>query len=141
TGRAGRADRDRPAVRPPGRPDVLRAGRTRNPRRRRTDHRPGGALMHLTDVTAAGLDAALRDPSVHAIRVASDHTALDTVDVAAASHEPKTLGGTGGATFLPLELGGGAGVGGYHGSVLPFTHAVAGTQPWAPGRATGVLLG
>jgi muramoyltetrapeptide carboxypeptidase len=90
------------------------------------------------------LNAALRDRSVRAIAVSADHTVLDDLDVAAARADPKPIIGTGGTTFVHLELLRRCGVVGFHGAP---TAAAAGPIVGAdrdlrvPGRAEGPLRG
>jgi len=101
----------------------------------------------VCDVAPGDLNAALRDPTLRAIRVAGSHRLLDDLDVAAVRRDPKPIVGTGGTTFVHLDLQRRCGLAGFHGD-----HAeLSGTEPVVvrgadavvcrPGRAEGVLLG
>ena len=96
----------------------------------------------IADVAAADLNAALRDPTIRAIRVAADHRALDDLDVEAAAADPKPILGAGGTTFVHLELWRRCGLVTYHGDTAGALAAeTRGTETWSPGRAEGPLLG
>ncbi|HEV7962768.1 MAG TPA: LD-carboxypeptidase [Actinoplanes sp.] len=110
------------------------------PRRLRPDER-------VAVVTAEGFNAALRDPAVRAIAVAGTHRMLDELDVAAARADPKPVLGTGGTTFVHLELWRTCGLVGVHGDAADLTDARPvmvrpdGDGVRVPGRASGFLMG
>ncbi|GGN76516.1 hypothetical protein GCM10010112_48730 [Actinoplanes lobatus] len=89
------------------------------------------------------LNQALRDPAVRAVVLDDgDHRLLDGLDLDAVRADPKPIIGTGGATFVHLELWRECGLVGYHGDgeVQPSPLRLTG-ECWVPGRARGVLLG
>ncbi|BEL04884.1 hypothetical protein Q0Z83_030750 [Actinoplanes sichuanensis] len=85
---------------------------------------------------------ALRDPTVRGIVLDGDHRLLDGLDLAAVRADPKPIIGTGGTTFVHLELWRECGLVGYHGDgpIRPAPLRLTGTT-LVPGRASGVLLG
>jgi muramoyltetrapeptide carboxypeptidase len=95
-------------------------------------------------VGAGGLNAALRDPGVRAVVLSGSHRDLDDLDVAAAERDPKPIVGTGGTTFVHLELWARLGLAGIHGTGADLTQTdpvVVTGEAAVPGRAEGVLLG
>lgn len=84
----------------------------------------------------------LRDPAVRVIALDGDHRLLDGLDLAAVRADPKPIVGTGGATFVHLELWRECRLAGYHGegAIRPGPLRLTG-RVQVPGRAEGVLLG
>lgn len=92
----------------------------------------------IADVAAADLNAALRDPAIRAIRVAADHRALDDLDLAAVARDPKPILGTGGTTFVHLELWRRCGLVAYHGDTVgPLAPETRGIQTGWPAESEG----
>lgn len=98
-------------------------------------------------VSADGFNDAMRDPAVRAIDLAADgnHRMLDTLDLAAARADPKPVLGTGGTTFVHLELWRTCRLAGWHGSTAdpPYSGAIESdsAELVVPGRASGTLMG
>ncbi|MDT5040538.1 MAG: muramoyltetrapeptide carboxypeptidase [Actinoplanes sp.] len=93
-------------------------------------------------MNAAQLNEALRDPTVRTIALDGDHRTLDGLDLDAVRADPKPIVGTGGSTFVHLELWRECGLVGYHGNgqVRPGPLRFTGSTG-VPGRVEGVLLG
>lgn len=93
-------------------------------------------------MNAAQLNEALRDPTVRAIALDGDHRMLDGLDLDAVRADPKPIVGTGGTTFVHMELWRVCGLVGYHGDgeIRPGQLQLTG-ETKVPGRAEGILLG
>lgn len=90
----------------------------------------------------AQVNAALRDPAIRVIAVDGDHRLLDGLDLDAVRADPKPIVGSGGTTFVHLELWRECGLVGYHGEGEIRSGPLCLTgQTRVPGRAEGVLLG
>ena len=107
--------------------------------------RPGDRIAR---VSADGFNDAMRDPAVRAIDLASDgsHRMLGALDVAAARADPKLVFGTGGTTFVHLELWRECGLAGMHGTAgltdaEPVVVCGDSAELRVPGRASGTLMG
>lgn len=88
------------------------------------------------------LNAALRDPAIRVIALDGDHRLLDGLDLNAVRADPKPIVGTGGTTFIHLELWRECGLVGYHGEgELRHGRLRLNGRTRMPGRAEGVLLG
>ena len=91
------------------------------------------------------LNSALRDPAVRAIAVTGSHRMLDDLDLAAVRADPKPIIGTGGTTFVHLELWRTCGLAGWHGDTADLSDTgpvvVRGDDVMVPGTAAGTLLG
>jgi muramoyltetrapeptide carboxypeptidase len=90
----------------------------------------------------ASLNEHLRDPAIHVIALDGDHRLLDGLDLAAVQADPKPIVGTGGATFVHLQLWRECRLVGYHGEgeIRPGPLRLTG-RAQVPGRAEGMLLG
>jgi muramoyltetrapeptide carboxypeptidase len=90
----------------------------------------------------ASLNDHLRDPAIRVINLDGDHRLIDGLDLAAVRADPKPIVGTGGATFVQLQLWRECRLVGYHGEgeIRPGPWRRTG-RTQVPGRAEGVLLG
>jgi muramoyltetrapeptide carboxypeptidase len=93
-------------------------------------------------MNATLLNQALRDPAVRSIALEGDHRMLDGLDLDAVRADPKPIVGTGGTTFVHMELWRECGLVGYHGvgQIRSGPRRLTGRTE-VPGRAEGVLLG
>ena len=93
-------------------------------------------------MNTAQLNEALRDATVRAIAFDGDHRVLDGLDLDAVRADPKPIVGTGGATFVHMELWRTCGLVGYHGDgeIRPGPFQLTG-ETRVSGRVEGVLLG
>jgi muramoyltetrapeptide carboxypeptidase len=93
-------------------------------------------------MNTASLNEHLRDPAIRVITLDGDHRLLDGLDLAAVRADPKPIVGTGGATFVHLQLWRECRLLGYHGEgeIRPGPLRLTG-RTQMPGRAEGVLLG
>jgi len=93
-------------------------------------------------MNAVQLNEALRDPTLQAIALDGDHRTLEGLDLDAVRANPKPIVGTGGTTFVHMELWRECGLVGYHGAgeIRPGRLQLTG-ETAVPGRAEGVLLG
>ena len=86
----------------------------------------------------ASLNEHLRDPAIRVIHLDGDHRLVDGLDLAAVRADPKPIVGTGGATFVQLQLWRECRLVGYHGEgeIRPGPLRLTG-RTWCPAGPKG----